>query len=59
MLVGDRVQVRPVEGETAAASETVPVKPSKPETVTVEAPGEPDKTLTLVGTAATVKSCIV
>jgi hypothetical protein len=59
MLVDDRVQARPVEGETAAVSETVPVKPLKPETVIVEVPGEPDKALTLVGAAATVKSCTV
>lgn len=59
MLVGERVQVRPVEGETVAVSETVPVKPLKPETVTVEGPVEPDETLTLVGLAVTVKSCTV
>ncbi len=59
MLVGDRVQVRPAEGETAAVSETVPVKPLNPETVTVEAPVEPDETMTFVGFVATVKSWTV
>jgi hypothetical protein len=56
MLVRDRAQVRPVEGETVEVSETVPVKPLKPETVIVEGPVEPDETMTLVGFAATVKS---
>ncbi len=59
MLVGDRVQVRPAEGETAAVSETVPVKPLKPETVIVESPVEPDETTLLVGFVATVKSWTV
>lgn len=59
MLVGDKVQARPVDGESTAVSETVPLKPLKPETVIIEVPGEPDKTLTLVGAAATVKSCTV
>jgi hypothetical protein len=59
MLVGERVHVRPVEGETAAVRETVPVKPLKPETVIVESPTEPDGTLRVVGFAATVKSWTV
>jgi hypothetical protein len=59
MLVGERVQARPVEGETGAVSETVPVKPLKPETVIVEGPVEPDETMTVVGFAATVKSWTV
>jgi hypothetical protein len=59
MLVGERVQVRPVEGETVAVSETVPVKPLKPETVIVEVPEEPDETLRVVGFAAMVKSWTV
>jgi len=59
MLVGDRVQLRPVEGETAAVSETVPVKPLKPWTVIVDGPVEPDETMTLVGFVATVKSWTV
>lgn len=59
MLVGERVHVRPVEGETIAVRDTVPVKPLKPETVIVEAPADPDETLRVVGFAATVKSWIV
>ena len=59
MLVGDRVQVRPVEGEIIVVSETVPVKPLKPWTVTVDGPVEPDETMTLVGFVATVKSWTV
>lgn len=59
MLVGERVQVRPVEGETIAVRDTVPVKPLKPETVIVETPTDPDETLRVVGFAATVKSWIV
>jgi hypothetical protein len=56
MLVGDRVQVRPVEGETTAVSETVPVNPLKPATVIVEVPAAPENTLTLAGLSAMVKS---
>jgi len=40
-------------------SETVPVKPLKPETVIVEELEEPDGTLRLVGFAVNVKSWIV
>jgi hypothetical protein len=56
MLVGDRVQVRPVEGETTAVSETVPVNPLKPAIVIVEVPAVPEDTPTLAGLAAMVKS---
>ena len=56
MLVGERVHVRPVAGETFAVRETVPVNPLKPETVIVEGPAEPDETLRVVGFAVTVKS---
>ena len=59
MLVGEIVQVRPVEGEMSVLSEMVPVKPLRPETVVVEELDEPDGTLTLVGFAANVKSWIV
>ena len=38
-------------------SVTTPAKPFTPVTVTVEAPGEPALTTTLVGLAAIVKSC--
>ena len=56
MLVGVRVQVRPVTGETVAASVTVPVKPWTAVTVTVDVPALPALTVTLVGLAITVKS---
>lgn len=59
MLVGERVQVRPAEGETVAVSEMVPVKPLKPETVIVEDPAEPEGTLRVVGFAAMLKSWTV
>ena len=55
-LVGDRVHVRPVDGETTSDRATVPVKPLTAETVIVEVPGEPWTTETVVGLAATVKS---
>ncbi len=56
MLVGVRVQVRPVTGETVAASVTVPVKPWTAVTVMVEVPAVPTLTVTLVGLAVNVKS---
>ena len=56
MLVGDRVQVRHIEGETAAVSETVPVNPLKPATVIVEVPAVPEDMPTLAGLPAMVKS---
>jgi len=54
-LVGDSVQVRPVDGETVSVNPTVPVKPFVAATVIVEVPGEPTATLTVVGLAVTVK----
>jgi hypothetical protein len=53
---GDRLQGRPVEGETVAVSEIVPAKPSRPVTVTVEVAVTPAKTGTLIGLAVTAKS---
>jgi hypothetical protein len=55
-LVGVRVHVRPVAGETVAVSETVPAKPWSEVTVIVEIPDAPARTVTLVGLAAIVKS---
>jgi hypothetical protein len=55
-LVGVKVHVRPVEGDTAAVSETVPVKPWTAVTVMVEVPAALALTVTLVGLAVTVKS---
>ena len=54
-LVGFRVHVRPVEGETVSDNATVPVNPLVPVTVTVEVPGEPATTLMVVGLADKVK----
>jgi hypothetical protein len=56
ILVGVRVQDRPVEGETVVARVTVPMKPLTAVTVMVEVPAEPTVTLTLLGLAAIVKS---
>ena len=53
MLVGFRVQVRPVDGETVSVNATVPVKPFVAATVMVEVPGDPTVTLTDVGLAVT------
>jgi len=58
-LVGLRLQVRPVEGETRSVRLTLPVNPFALETVTVEVPLVPENTWTLVGLALTVKSCTV
>ena len=55
-MVVDREHVKPVEGETVA-SETVPLKPFRPETVIVEVPVEPDTTLTFGRFVDTLKSC--
>jgi len=55
-LVGVRVQVRPVAGETVEANVTVPVNPWTAVTVIVEVPAAPARIVTVVGLAATVKS---
>ncbi len=59
MIVGVRVHVRPVAGETVSVSETVPVKPLRLVTVIVDVPGMPAFTMTLVGLAVTEKSWTV
>jgi len=58
-LADDRLQDRPVEGETEADRATVPVKPCRLATVIVEVPDVLTRTVRLVGLAVTVKSCIV
>ena len=58
-LVGERVQLRPVTGEIAAVSVTVPVNPWMFDTNTVEVPSDPAFTVTLVGLSATEKSWTV
>jgi hypothetical protein len=54
-LVGLRVQVRPVLGDTEEVSETVPVNPFWEVTVIVDVPVTPARTVTLVGLAVIVK----
>jgi len=59
MLVGVRVQVRPVAGDTVAVKLTTPLKPCNAVTVIVEVPEAPARIVTLDGLAAIVKSCTV
>ena len=54
-LVGLRVHVRPVAGETEEVRATVPVNPLVEVTVMVDVPVVPAKTVTLVGLAVIVK----
>jgi len=56
MLLGVRVQVKPVPGGIEDVSATVPAKPFTGATVIVEVPATPAFTVRLVGEAATVKS---
>ncbi len=58
-LVGVKVHVNPVAGDTVEVSETVPVNPLTAVTVIVDVPDAPATTVTLVGLAVTVKSRIV
>ena len=55
-LVGVRVHVSPLDGDTLEPRETVPGKPSSADTVTVDDPPPPEKTSKLVGLAETEKS---
>jgi hypothetical protein len=59
MLVGDRMHVRPVLGETLALSATVPVKPRTLVTTTVDVPATPSLAATLGGLELIVKSSTV
>jgi hypothetical protein len=56
MLVGVRVQIKPVAGDIEDVRATVPVKLFTGATVMVEMPATPAFTVRLVGAAATVKS---
>jgi hypothetical protein len=56
MLLGVRVQVKPVVGDIEDVRATVPVKPLTGATVIVEVLDTPAFTVRLVGAAATVKS---
>lgn len=55
-LGGDRLQVRPVDGDTVEARPTLPKNPCKPVRVMVEVPAVPTFELVLVGLADTEKS---
>ena len=59
ILVDDRVQVRPVDGEVAAVRVTVPANPLRLATVMPEFPDPPEGKLRVVGLAVTVKSWTV
>lgn len=54
--VGERVQLRPVEGETLPVSVTVPVNPWILVTNNVEVPADPAFATTLAGFWVTEKS---
>jgi hypothetical protein len=58
-LVGVSVQARPVAGLTFEVSPIRPLKPCWAATVIVDVLACPERTLTVVGAAATVKSCTV
>jgi len=53
MLAGDRLQVRPADGEIEEARLTVPANPFCAVTVIVEVPVAPARTVTVVGLAVT------
>lgn len=55
-LVGLRVQVSPVDGDTVAVRLTTPLKPCRPVTVIVEVSGVLTFPVTEVGFAVIVKS---
>ncbi len=59
MLVGDKMQVRPVAGEILRVSVTIPVNPCAFVTITVEAPFAPAFIVTLDGLATIAKSWTV
>jgi hypothetical protein len=58
-LVGETVQVRPIEGDTVLDSEIVPVNPWRPVSAIVDVPDAPAKRVTVVGLADRVKSWTV
>ena len=55
-LVGVRVHVSPVEGDTVAVKLTTPVKPWSAVRVIVEVPEAPARIVAAVGLATNVKS---
>lgn len=56
ILVGDRLQVSPVAGETVRLKLTAPENPLTAVIVTVEVPGLPARIVTIEGLAVMVKS---
>ena len=58
-LVGVNVQVRPVAGDMAEVSDTIPLNPLTAVTVIVEDPEPGDAKVIVVGLAAMVKSCTI
>jgi len=59
MLFGDRLQMRPLEGEIAELRLTVPANPLRPVTDMPEFPVPPEGKLRVVGLAVMVKSWTV
>lgn len=55
-LVGERLQVKPVDGETATESVTVPENPSRLLTALVDVPMVPARTVTLASEGTILKS---
>lgn len=58
-LVGVKVHIRPVEGDTAAVTTTLPVKPWRAVVVMVEVPVNPALIVKVVGEPVIVKSLTV
>ena len=58
-LVGVNVHVRPVAGDMAEASDTIPLNPLTAVTVIVDDPEPGDAKVIVVGLAAMVKSCTI
>src|SRR5437016_6262665 len=55
-LVGFKLHVKPVDGDTDAVNDTAPLNPFKLDTVIVEVPAVPALTLTGVGLVLIIKS---
>lgn len=58
-LEGEQPTTRPVVGDDASESVTVPVRPPRLTSVTVKLPGEPDRTTSEDVSAVMVKSMTV
>lgn len=55
-VLDDKVQLRPIDGETLVARLTIPANPLRPATVIPEVPVPPEAKFRVVGLAVTVKS---